>query len=374
MIPRPARLVGLLAAFALSLALAACSSLGTGKVSDLPAPDDAQFGTGAIKVGMLVEDQVDELSSGAPNSTFLAAQLNAETVAKAPITLIVRHYAGTPEALKTAEQMLSSQGVSLVIGPDDAVASLGLASELGHKGIPVVSLGNAYDAKTNLYAFAMSGDTEAALMADEMRRRFFWQVILVSNPNGSQRIFTSQLASGIAKLSIGLVSVDGSDAGAAVKQITAIVAGGQIPSAIVFAQSAKSAATVMAELRLNAKLAGIPVVGVSSWSFEAADATAAGPGWYLAPEGASIAEFRARFLKQFSALPPPDGALAYDLIVMAAALPQAVTGQSPYAREVLANDQGFKGVTGKFWFTADGQVHRNLLPVDIAPGLAKPAT
>ena len=93
----------------MSLTLAACSSLGTGKVSDLPAPDDAQFGSGAIKVGMLEEDQVDELSRGAHNSTFLAAQLNAETVAKAPITLIVRHYDGTPEALMSAELMLSSQ-------------------------------------------------------------------------------------------------------------------------------------------------------------------------------------------------------------------------------------------------------------------------
>src|SRR3569623_1580457 len=99
MIPRPARLEVLLAAFALSLALAACSSLGTGKVSDLPAPDDAQFGTGAIKVGRLVEDQVVELSSGAPYSSFLSAQRYAESVPKAPITLIVRHYDGTPEAL-----------------------------------------------------------------------------------------------------------------------------------------------------------------------------------------------------------------------------------------------------------------------------------
>src|SRR3569832_736946 len=167
MIPRPARLEALLAALVLSLLLAACSSLGTGMVSDLPAPDDAQFGTGASKVGMLVEDQVDELSSGAANSTFLAAQLNAETIAKAPISLIVRHYDGTPEGLKSAEQTLSSQGVSLVIAPDDAVASLGLASELGRKGIPVLSLGNAFDARTTLYAFAVDGQTEAALMADE---------------------------------------------------------------------------------------------------------------------------------------------------------------------------------------------------------------
>lgn len=374
MIPRPARLKGLLAAFAVSAVLAGCSSLGTGSVASLPAPDDAQFGTGSIKVGMLVEDQADELSSGAANSTFLAAQLNADTIAKSPITLVVRHYDGTPDGLKAAEQFLAGQGVSLVIGPDDGAVSLGLASELGRKGTPILSLGGASDAKTNLYAFAMDGQVEASLLADEMRRRLYRQVVLVSNPNGSQRIFTSQLASAIAKVNIGLVSVDGTDPAAAVKQITAIVAGGQQPSAIVFAQSAKSAATVMAQLRRNAKLAGVPVVGVSSWSFDSTDATAAGPGWYLAPEGNSIADFSARFFKAFNALPTPDGALAYDLIVMAAALPQAVPGQSPYAREVLANDQGFKGVSGKFWFTPDGQAHRNLLPVDIAPGLARPAT
>jgi hypothetical protein len=74
-------------------------------------------------------------------------------------------------------------------------------------------------------------------------------------------------------------------------------------------------------------------------------------------------------------LPPtPDGALTHDLIVMAAALPQLIQGPNPYAPEVLLNDQGFMGVTGKFWFTPDGQGHRNLVPVELAPGLAQPAT
>ena len=97
------------------------------------------------------------------------------------------------------------------------------------------------------------------------------------------------------------------------------------------------------------------------------------PGVAPAPDGNGVADFSQRFLKTFSVLPTPDGALAFDLIVMAAALPQAIPGQSPYAREVLVNDQGFKGVTGKFWFTPDGQAHLTLIPVDITPGLARPA-
>jgi hypothetical protein len=51
-----------------------------------------------------------------------------------------------------------------------------------------------------------------------------------------------------------------------------------------------------------------------------------------------------------------------------------IQGSNPYAPEVHMNDQGFKGVSGKVSFTQDGQGHRNLLPVDLAPGLAQPAT
>jgi len=370
---RLARLLGLAVSFSAALLLAGCSSLGGGQLTSMPDPNGGQYGTGAIKVGLLTRDMSDDLANGAPDSSFLAAQLDAETLAKSPITLIVRRYDGTPASFKAAEDDLLKAGVKLVIGAGEAASSLKLAGELGSKGVPVLSLGNGSDPKVNLYAFGMSGEIEASLMADEMRRRHYRSVILVSNPAGSSSVFASLLATAITAVKISVTPVNSTDPAAAAQQISSLANSGQFPSAIVVIGTPASAQGLMKRIRTG-MLANVPVVGVSAWTFDPAAASAAGPGWYLAPEGNSIAAFAERFRKIYNLPPTPEGALTHDLIVMAAALPQVIQGPNPYAPEVLLNDQGFKGVTGKFWFTPDGQGHRNLLPVELAPGLAQPAT
>jgi ABC-type branched-subunit amino acid transport system substrate-binding protein len=368
---RRARRLGLLGAV---LLVAGCSSMGVGELSSLPDPNDAQFGGGAIKVGLITRDDADDLADGAADSAFLAGQMSADLLANSPVTLLVRRYDGTPQALKAAEDEMLKQGVKLVIGPDDAVASASLASEIGRKGIPVLSLGNASDPRTNLYAFGMSGQVEASLIADEMRRRLYRSIVLVSNPKGTAGLFASQVATAATAVGIAVIPVDGSDPAAATGRIAALAASGRLPSAVVLVESAQAARGLMARVRAAPGLANVIAVGTSAWAFDPEAASAAGPGWYLAPEDNGIADFAERFRKLYNLPPTPDGALAYDLIVMASALPQVFPGKEPYAPEVLLNDQGFKGVTGRFWFTADGQAHRNLLPVEIAPALARPAT
>lgn len=370
---RLARLAGLAVCFTLSLVLAGCSSLGGGQLASLPDANSGQYGTGSINVGLITRDLTNDLADGAADSAFLATQLDAETLVNSPITLVVRRYDGTAKSFKAAEDDLIKANVKLVISAGDSAAALSLAGELGRKGIPVLSLGNGSDPKVNLYAFGMSGEIEASLMADEMRRRHYRSVVLVSNPAGTAGVFASQLATAITAVKIGVTPVNGADPAAAAQQISTMANSGQFPSAIVLVESPMAAQTLMKKVR-SGLLANVPAVGVSAWAFDPATAAAAGPGWYLAPEGNSIAEFAERFRKNYNLPPTPEGALAHDLIVMAAALPQVIQGPTPYAPEVLLNDQGFKGVTGKFWFTPDGQGHRNLLPVELAPGLAQPAT
>lgn len=368
---RGARRLGVLA---VALLLAACSSMGTGELSSLPDPNDAQYGTGPVKVGLITRDEADDLADGAPDSAFLAGQLSQSLLTQSPLTLLVRRYDGSVPALKKIEDDLTKQGVKLVIGPDDPAAATSLASAFGRKGVPVLSLGNASDPKTNLYAFGMSGQIEASLIADEMRRRLYRFIVLVSNPKGTASLFASQVATAAAAVGVTVAPVDGSDPAAAAARIAALAGQGHIPQAVVVVESAQAAQSLMARVRSAPGLGNAMAVGTSAWAFDPEAASAAGPGWYLAPEENSIAEFAERFRKDYNLPPTPDGALAYDLIVMASALPQVFPDQAPYAPEVLLNDQGFKGVTGRFWFTADGQAHRTLLPVEIAPALAQPAT
>lgn len=362
---RLARLMGAAALLGLSLGLAACSSLGVGELSSLPDADRAQYGTGAIKVGLITRDQNDDLADGAPASAFLAAQFAADIIAKSPITLLVRRYDGSLPALQAIEDEMLKAGVKLVIGPDDERAAQSLAGTLGRKDVLVFSTGGSAAPNVNLFAFGMSGAVEASLAADEMRRRNYRSIVLVSNPNGSAKIFTSVLATAIASAKIAVTAVDGTDPVAAAKKIAGLASSGNIPSAVVFIESASAASVVVKALRSNSLLAGVPAVGTSAWAFDPGGAAALAPGWYLAPESSKIPAFAARFAKTFGQPPTPAGVLAYDLIVMAAALPQLFPGNDPYRVELLTNDQGFVGAMGKFWFTADGQVHRDLFAVEL---------
>lgn len=372
-IPNPARLAGFALALAVPMLLGACSSLSSNSPPNTANVASAQFGSGAIKVGLVDLSTPADLAAGTPDAVLLAAQLAADPVAKSPITLLIRRYDGTADALAKVEQDLMAQGVKLVIGPDDDAAALSLAATFGAKGIPVISLGGSADPKTNLYAFGMSGEIEASLMADEMRRRGYRSAALVSDPTGPDSVFASRLATAMVAVNIQLAPVDGRDPAAAAKAIAQLSAQGAYPSAIVFTQGATTAGAVMAMVRKAAGNAAIAAVGTSDWAFNPDAAGRAAPGWYMAPEDSGIADLAGKFAKSFKLPPTPDAALAYDLILMAAGLPQALPGQDPYSASVLLNDQGFKGVTGKFWFTADGQVHRNLVPVDVVPSLAQPA-
>lgn len=356
---------------AVCAAVAACSSLVAGG----PVPDgsqplgaDIQIGNGAIKVGLIAKGEVGVLSDGASDSAARAAQLAAGTLLKSPITLVVRHYDGSKAGLDKAESDLLRQGVKLVIGPDDDEAARSLAGDVGRKGVPVISLSSVAAPDVNLFSFGTSSTTEAPLIVDEMRRRGIRSIALVSDPNGPAKVFASQLASAATTQKVQVISLDGSDAGAVAARLTTMASVGQVPSAIVFLESASAAGQIVAKIRAVPALAWVPVIGTSLWAYSPGLLAPLAPGWYLAPEANGIAAFAQRFSAAYGQAPSPAGALTYDLVVMAAALPQLFPDKSPpYGRDILTNDQGFVGVTGNFWFSDDGQVHRNLLPVDIAP-------
>ena len=356
------------AAAAMVLLLAACSTVG--QVDPNAKPDSgvpvASYGTGPTKVALITAEASDELAGGAPESAFLAAELAGDIVAKAPITLLVWRYDGKPDTLKKIEDAVLKSGATLVIGPDDDRTAQSLAGTVGSKGVTVVSLGGTSAANVNLFAFGFSGSVEASLTADEMRRRGYHSIALVSDPKSTAGAFVSLLATAAVGAGIKVTPIDGSDPAGAAAQIGTMPSVGQQPSAIMFVTSPATATTILKKLRPQGLFSITPAVGISVWGFNTAALKGLGPGWYLAPDTSTIPGYTDRFSKAFGQASTPDGALVYDLLVLAAALPQLVPSGNAYGPEVLTNSQGFVGVTGKFWFTPDGQVHRNLLPVDLS--------
>ena len=362
------------AVIAALVVLSGCSSLGvsdggSGAPSAQPTPQ-ADIGTGSLKVGLITTDEPDPLSDGVPGSAFLAANLAADVITKSPITVLVRETDGTAASLEKIEQEFSAADVKFVIVPADEAIAKSVASSLGRKGVSVVTIGSTSAPAVNLFAFGNVGATEASLMSDEIRRRGYRAIAIVSDPTSEANVFASQLASGLLTAKIGVVAIDGRDPVGATAKLKALASANIPPSAIVFLESPSAAAIVMKDLRKIAALQLVPVVGTSSWGTDVSGAAGLIPGWYMAADGNTLGTFAKRFAKAYGRPATMDGAMTYDLLVLAAALPQIIKDRPPYGPDVLQNEQGFVGVTGKLFFGSDGQVSRTLYSVDLAMGTA----
>lgn len=343
---------------------------GDGGTPSTQSAPQANIGTGSLKVGLITTEEPDPLSDGVPGSAFLAANLATDVIARSPITVLARETDGTAASLETIEQEFSAAEVKFVIAPADEAIAKSVASSLGRKGVTVVTIGSTSAPAVNLFAFGNVGATEAALMSDEIRRRGYRAIAIVSDPTSEANVFASQLASGLLTAKIGVVSIDGRDPAGATAKLKALASANIPPSAIVFLESPSAAAIVMKDLRKVAALQLVPVVGTSSWGTDVNGAAGLIPGWYMAADGNTLDSFAKRFAKAYGRPATMDGAMTYDLLVLAAALPQIIKDRPPYGLDVLQNEQGFVGVTGKLFFGSDGQVSRTLYSVDLAMGTA----
>ena len=145
-------------------------------------PAQADIGTGALKVGLIATDEADPLSDGVPGSASLAAKLAADVITKSPISVIVRQTDGSAPSLEKIEQEFLAADVKFVIAPAGEAIAKSLAGSLGRKGATVVSIGSTSAPTANLFAFGNVGATEAALMGDEIRRRGYHSIAIVSDP------------------------------------------------------------------------------------------------------------------------------------------------------------------------------------------------
>lgn len=355
----------------IAASLAGCSSLGVGDGNSGAPPADqaalsADIGSGAVKVGLITSEEADVFSDGVPGSAFLAAKLATDIIEKSPITVLAREADGSAAGLEKIEQQFAAADVKLVIVPDDRTIAMAVASSLGRKGATIVSLGSTSAVAANLFAFGTVGETEASLMGDEIRRRGYASIAIVSDPTSEANVFASQLASSLLAAKVQVTPVDGRGAAAAVARIKELAGATPPVAGIVFLVSPSAAAAIMKDLRKVPALQVTPVIGTSSWGTDLKAASALIPGWYMAADGNTVGAFADRFAKAYGRPATMDGAMTYDLLVLAAALPQIIKDRPPYGRDVLENEQGFVGVTGKFYFGADGQVSRTLYAVDLA--------
>lgn len=357
---------------ALCLAVAACSAAGLASRPGSPAgaagpatPKADQAGTGEYVVGLLAADADGNLSDGLANSVYLAGRLAAATLSGTPVTLVIRRYEPLQSSLDKAAAELIAAGARIVIGPDDDKGAGSLAALLKDRNIPIISLSGRADGTSALYAAGLDPDREASVAVAEMRRRGYAAILVVVGADKAARAYGAALLAAAAPAGIEATRIDASKPAETASGLGRLGGAGRaMPDAVVFATGPVTAAAVMAAIPGDSRYAGVPIVGNSGWSVSPQLIPRGSTTWYTALAGNNLSGFAQRFAAANGGQPSLQGALAYDLVVMAGALPQIVP-EAPYAADVLANAKGFNGQTGAFRFDGNGLAQRSFVVTEV---------
>jgi len=349
--------VGAAALFAATLA--ACSSAGmlAGAPAGAPAGEAAapgQFGTGPRIVGVLAFTEPGNLSDGADDSIVRAARLAAGALTGNPVTVLVRTVATAADASTAAGEFAAAEA-GIIIGLDDAATALQVAKSLPPGRTPSISLTSFSDLAYQLYGAGFVVNEEAVALVNELARRGHASIAVVSTQGRASQALTKAVLGLAATAGIAARPVDGSTDSQFLAGMSALADAGVAPAAVVFATGPQRAAAMQATLRADPRYASVALVGNAGWSLTPQLPAALKGAWHTALAGAGLGDFAERFKATNGTAATLNAAMTYDLIVLAAALPQAIK-EEPYHPEILTNPQGFKGFTGPFRFGPNGML------------------
>jgi ABC-type branched-subunit amino acid transport system substrate-binding protein len=312
-----------------------------------------QFGSGPTIIGLVAFNEPDNLSDGLPNSVALAAKLATATLKSNPVTVMVRTPLPDNSDLGTILTELENSGAKLVVGIDDERNAVDIAKSMTNLQTPTISLTSFADLAIQLYGAGFVPNEEAVALVNELARRGTKEAVVVSTVGTDSQNFTKSVLSLAAAAGINVRPVDGSTDSQFAAGVTALANGGVAMNAIVFSTGPVRAASMLRLLKQDARFSKVNVVGNSGWAVGTIGNDLKG-AWYTALAGTEMGEFAKKFAAANGAPGTLNAAMTYDLLVMAAALPQAIP-EDPYRPEVLTAAQGFKGFTGSFRFGPTGQ-------------------
>ncbi len=329
-------------------------------MASLGEPTSASFGQGAIKVVVLASAEPASLSGGAANAAELAAGMAGGDLINVPITLEVRSPEDGVDFTRIGRD-LAGIGARLVLTSASFADSAALAGALSARGGVVISTGaTSADASRRVYSAAPDYASEAQFIVENAIERGHRRLAVVATQEADSRIFASLLAIAAVRSGATIETLDGATAGVAAERVRTLAAAGQAPQAIIFATAPSVATSMMPGLR-SASGAVVPeAIGNVGWSFSPPNRSQLGQGWFPTYSGARFEAFARLHREATGQSPSVQGAILYDLIVLAAAVPQVVRDDDPYRQDVLSNPQGFSGQTGTFKFDGTGRVQRSM--------------
>lgn len=400
---RVSRFAAILAAFALTLVLAACGGPETvpapvaapqsasGALPPPPPaaialPPPAPIAAGPVKVAVLLPMSGQNAALG--KAMLEAAQLALFTTGDNRLTLLPRDTKGTPEGAAAAAQSAIADGARLLLGPllaaeVDAVRPI---ANLGH--INVIAFSTATQlAGGNVFLMGFLPREEIVREVSFARGRGLGRFAALAPDSPYGRLMTDALRDAVATSGGSVVRVVDFDAAtpdpaAAVARLLANAADAPAAAPPSAAPPTPAAAidfdalllpeggTQLKEIARRVKTAGlghVQLLGSGLWDDPSIRGEPAlDGGWFAASPPAARQAFQRRFEQTYGQAPPRLASLAFDAAALAAVLAQD-EGGAAFSRDAILNRRGFTGVDGLFRFSPQGLVQRGLAVLEVGP-------
>lgn len=344
---------------------------------DTPLPPDAtstsakgdRIGGGSVKVALLLPLNGQGAAIGGAMRN--AAQLAYDESQQPDLTILVGDDRGNPDGAREAAQDALKQGADIVLGPLFAANVQAASAPARAAGKPVIAFStDAGVAARGVYLLSFLPQPEVeriveAAVADG-RRSFAALIPETAYGNAVEAQFREAVARKGARLA-GLERYPSGAPGPAIERLAGIVTGPSASADTLFIPETVEGLPVVAASLTKAGFspARVRPVGTALWNEPGLFALPALQGGrFAAPDRAGFSGFSGRYQARFGASPPRVASLAYDAVMLSAALARQY-GSQRFAETTLTNGSGFAGVDGTFRFRPDGLSERALAVYEI---------
>jgi len=157
------------------------------------------------------------------------------------------------------------------------------------------------------------------------------------------------------------------DASFAVGQLGQFIAGGGQIDALLIPEGDQRLLGIVRSLpTFGIDPLQVRLLGSTAWeSIGGAGEPLLAGAWYPAPDPQKIRDFAAKYQTVYGSPPPRVAYLAYDAVLMSAALAAGSSG-ADFGAEALTDPNGFYGVDGLFRLKPDGGVDRGLAILEVS--------
>ena len=371
------------AAVLASLALAGCitpgsggssydNTVGSAPTTAVTSEPLAPIGGGQVKAALILP-----LSSG--NAGNLGQSMrNASEMALAEfnnpnVQLIVKDDGGTAQGAANATQQAISEGAEIVLGPVFAQSVVAAGQTARRSNIPVIAFSTDSSAATRgvyLLGFLPQSDIERVVSFATHNGKRSFAALLPDNAYGS--VVEGAFQESVARNGGRVVGLEHYSSGNEKEAVRRIAQAAKSADAILLPEGGDTAARLVRELTAaGVDTKRVALLGSGQWDDpRVTGAPELAGAYYPGPDSAGWRSFSQRYQNRYGSQPPRTATLAYDAVLLVAALTQT-QGQNRFSEGVLTNASGFQGVDGIFRLKSNGTNERGLAVMQIQSGGVK---